>query len=112
MCDRSFASWTRWPPASERADADSSAPLSRGDVARLSAEPARRLASVAAVRAAPPQAPITVAVTSTVSAVAMLTARFLSPRMRRTKDALTRFADRAVNEESLAGEYSLFLAHD
>ena len=76
----------------------------------LSAEAARRLAWVAAVRAAPPQAPITVAVTSTVRPSRSLTGE--SPADGRTKDALTRFADRAVNEEALAGEYSLFLARD
>jgi len=93
-----------------RADADSTHPR-YAVTSTLSAEAARRLASVAAVRAAPPQAPITVAVTSTVRP-SRLTAGVLSPADERTKDALTRFADRAVNEESLAGEYSLFLAHD
>ena len=76
-------------------------------VDRLSGEAARRLAWVAAVRAAPPQAPITVAVTSTVRPRFFTGAESLV-----TRTALTRFADRAVNEEALAAEYSLFQSRD
>ena len=86
------------------------ADLTGGDsvrVARLSGEAARRLAWVAAVRAAPPQAPITVAVTSTVRPRFFTGAESLV-----TRTALTRFADRAVNEEALAAEYSLFQSRD
>jgi hypothetical protein len=76
----------------------------------LTPEAARRLAWVAAVRAAPPQAPITVAVTSTVRPIRS------SPAMigqdASIQEAIGRFMDRAVNEEALAGEYSLFLARD
>jgi hypothetical protein len=93
-----------------REDADSSTVRSRMSTP-LSAEAARRLAWVAAVRAAPPQAPITVAVTSTVRP-SPLTAGSSTAADTRTKDALTRFADRAVNEEAIAAEYSLFLAQD
>ena len=75
----------------------------------LSPEAARRVAWVAAVRAAPPQAPVTVAVTSTVRPVRLLEAAASGDP---TSDPLGRFMDRATNEESLAGEYSLFLARD
>jgi hypothetical protein len=91
-------------------DADSSASPSPMSTS-LSAEAARRLAWVAAVRAAPPQAPITVAVTSTVRPSRLL-AGVSTITDGRTKDALTRFTERAVNEEALAGEYSLFLARE
>jgi hypothetical protein len=76
----------------------------------LSPEAARRLAWVAAVRAAPPQAPITVAVTSTVRPVALVAS--MGAQDDPARDAIGRFMDRAINEESLAGEYSLFLARD
>jgi hypothetical protein len=76
--------------------------------ARVSESAARRMAWVATARAAPPQAPITVAVTSTVR-----------PRVAAagggdatSRAALTRFAARAVNEETLAAEYALYVAHD
>jgi hypothetical protein len=62
------------------------------------------------VRAAPPQAPVTVAVTSTVRPLRVAATPSLSEEPRR--DAIGRFVDRAVNEESLAAEYSLFLARD
>jgi hypothetical protein len=77
----------------------------------LSDEASRRLAWIGAVRAAPPQAPITVAVTSTVRPMpgAIGGSSSAGEPMR---DELTRFTTRAVNEETLAGEYSLFLARD
>ena len=89
---------------------DTAAATSAFDAA-LPSEAARRLAWVAAVRAAPPQAPVTVAVTSTVRPV-----RFVAAEPGSTEEAFNnaigRFVNRAVNEESLAAEYSLFVARD
>lgn len=79
--------------------------------AGLSPEAARRLAWVAAVRAAPPQAPVTVAVTSTVRPARIVAAASGSAGDA-VSDAIGRFVYRAVNEESLAAEYSLFVARD
>ena len=79
--------------------------------AALPSEAARRLAWVTAVRAAPPQAPITVAVTSTVRPVRFEAAEPGSPD-EAFNNAIGRFVNRAVNEESLAAEYSLFVARD
>lgn len=93
-----------------RADADST-PIRYAVAPPLSGEASRRMAWVAAVRAAPPQAPVTVAVTSTVRPVRWV-AGASSTGDEPMKAALTRFADRAVNEEALAAEYSLFLARD
>src|SRR5688572_17689633 len=80
-------------------------------VARLGGEGARRLTGVATVRAQPPQAPVTVAVTSTVR----LTRAVDSPAAAETqlmRSALARFTQRAVNEEALAAEYALFQSRD
>jgi hypothetical protein len=77
--------------------------------AGLSGEAARRLAWVAAVRAAPPQAPVTVAVTSTVRPARVGNAGSTSEPLN---DAINRFVNRAVNEEALAAEYSLFVTRD
>jgi hypothetical protein len=60
----------------------------------LSSDVARRLAWVASVRAAPPQAPVTVAVTSTVRPT-----RASADDVAR--DVLARFAEHAVNEDTL-----------
>ena len=79
--------------------------------AALPSEAARRLAWVTAVRASPPQAPITVAVTSTVRPVQIAAAVPISPEAARNI-AIGRFLNRAVNEEALAAEYSLFVARD
>ncbi|HUQ81049.1 MAG TPA: hypothetical protein VM076_07930, partial [Gemmatimonadaceae bacterium] len=75
----------------------------------VSAEVARRLAWVASVRAAPPQAPIAVAVTSTVRPGRVALA---SSDEERSRQALGRFAERAVNEETLAAEYAVYRAGD
>jgi hypothetical protein len=74
------------------------------DDSRFSDGAARRLSSVASMRAAPPQAPVTVAVTSTVRP-ARLTGTDAT-----TRDALTRFSEHAVNEETLAAEYALVMS--
>ena len=79
--------------------------------AALPSEAARRLAWVTAVRASPPQAPITVAVTSTVRPVQIAAAVPSSPEAA-LNTAIGRFLNRAVNEEALAAEYSLFVARD
>ena len=79
--------------------------------AGLSSEAARRLAWVVAVRAAPPQAPVTVAVTSTVRPARIVSVASGTPDAAQG-DAITRFVNRAVNDESLAAEYSLFVARD
>lgn len=97
--------------ALERIAAADSVPVTYPAPRELSPEAARRLAWVAQVRAAPPQAPITVAVTSTVRPVRLAPATsgsFDEP----TRDVIGRFIDRAVNEEALAAEYSFFLARD
>ena len=94
--------------ALERRAVSDSTSLPSRFAAGLSAEPARRLAWVAQVRAAPPQAPITVAVTSTVRPIQLASASLAEPM----RDAVGRFVERAMNEESLAAEYSLFLARD
>jgi hypothetical protein len=66
---------------------------------------------VAAMRAAPPQAPVTVAVTSTVRPMRILSpAATAEPHPMRS--ALGRFVERSVNEEALAAEYALFQARD
>jgi hypothetical protein len=93
--------------ATERRVATDSSAFDRHDVDRLSGEGARRLASVAAFRAAPPQAPVTVAVTSTVRV-----GRVGSTDKPSVSPALTRFAERAVNEEALVAEYAMFQASD
>ena len=79
--------------------------------AALPSEAARRLAWVTAVRASPPQAPITVAVTSTVRPVQIASAVPISSE-EALSNAIGRFLNRAVNEEALAAEYSLFVARD
>jgi hypothetical protein len=73
----------------------------------VSESAARRLASVASTRAAPPQAPVTVAVSSTVRS-----ARGASGGNPGLRDALMRFAQRSVNEETLAAEFTIFAARD
>jgi hypothetical protein len=92
-----------------RANTDSAPPVTHG-ASGLSGEAARKLAWVAAVRGAPPQAPVTVAVTSTVRPIRWTSET--SSGVDPAKDPLVRFLDRAVNEEALAAEYSLFLARD
>ena len=96
--------------ALERATAADTSKATHAFRADLGPEPARRLAWAAAVRAAPPQAPIAVAVSSTVRPI------HLEPRStpvdEANDDPVGRFLERAVNEESLAGEYSLFVARD
>jgi hypothetical protein len=77
----------------------------------LSAEAARRLAWVAAVRAAPPQAPVTVAVTSTVRPIRTASS-FSASSDDGSSDPIGRFLNRAVNEETLAAEYSVFAGRD
>ena len=90
----------------ERAlEADSTA-VDTLDDRRFSDDAARRLAAVASTRAAPPQAPITVAVTSTVRPSR------LTGMDAATRDALTRFSERAVNEETLAAEYALVMSRE
>ena len=76
---------------------------------RVSDSAARRLAWVAATRAAPPQAPVVVAVTSTVRRPRILPTVAAEAVSR---EELDRFAQRAVNEETLAAEYALFAARD
>lgn len=76
---------------------------------RVSDSAARRLVSVVASRGAPPQAPIVVAVTSTVRQPRVVTA-FDVPGG--TREVLARFGQRAVNEETLAAEYAIFTARD
>ena len=73
----------------------------------LGEEGARRLAGVATFRASPPQAPVTVAVTSTVrlSRITTPVSAFERPPLNA---AIARFTERAVNEEALAAEYALF----
>jgi hypothetical protein len=94
----------------ERATATDTSRAARSFAPTLGAEAARRLAWAAAVRAAPPQAPIAVAVTSTVRQIHVVPPAV--PIDVNANDAVGRFLDRAVNEESLAGEYSLFVARD
>jgi len=89
---------------------DTSAATSAFDAA-LPSEAARRLAWVTAVRASPPQAPITVAVTSTVRPVQVAVTVAGSPE-EALNNGIRRFVNRAVNEEALAAEYSLFVARD
>ena len=95
---------------SERATATDSSKSAHVFRAALGPEAARRLAWVAAVRAAPPQAPIAVAVTSTIRPIYVLPPS--TPIDESVNDAVGRFLERALNEESLAGEYSLFAARD
>ena len=95
--------------ARERAASSDSAHDGRVHVTRLSGEAARRLAGVAAFRAAPPQAPVTVAVTSTVRPARAASA---GGDRQPASLALARFVERAVNEEALAAEYALFEARD
>ena len=76
--------------------------------ARVSESAARRLAWVVSTRAAPPQAPVTVAVTSTVRP-GRLTGATVDQSLR---EGLTRFAQRAVNDETLAAEFALFNTRD
>jgi len=95
-----------------RADRDSTtAGAPRHPSQRVSAPAARRVAAVASMRAAPPQAPVTVAVTSTVRPPRgnAATSRAFDHSLG---DALARFAERAVNEETLAAEYAVFTAND
>src|SRR5512138_706661 len=94
----------------ERATAGDTSRAARAFQPTLGGEAARRLAWVAAVRAAPPQAPVAVAVTSTLRPIHIVPPS--TPVDARANDAVGRFVDRAVNEESLAGEYSLFVAGD
>ena len=77
---------------------------------RFSIDAARRMAWVASVRAAPPQAPVTVAVTSTVRPPRLLVSS--AAPVEPLRDAIARFAERAVNEETLAAEYAVFLSGD
>ena len=86
---------------------DVAADSSRDASSPISESAARRLASVASTRAAPPQAPVTVAVTSTVRS-----ARDASGSDRVLREALVRFAQRSVNEETLAAEFTLFAVRD
>jgi hypothetical protein len=72
----------------------------------LSEAAARRLAAIAVVRAAPPQAPITVAVTSTVRPTRLVVGTPAASQPPR--DEVARFTERAVNDEALAAEYALF----
>ena len=95
----------------ERAATGDTVPATPAFEAALPSEAARRLAWVSAVRAAPPQAPITVAVTSTVRPVHVASAAPGSPE-EALNNAVGRFVNRAVNDESLAAEYSLFVVRD
>jgi hypothetical protein len=95
----------------ERAATGDTVPATPAFEAALPREAARRLAWVSAVRAAPPQAPITVAVTSTVRPVHVASAAPGSPE-EALNNAVGRFVNRAVNDESLAAEYSLFVVRD
>jgi hypothetical protein len=97
--------------AHERLGVSDSAAAKYEASTELPGEAARRLAWVAGVRASPPQAPITVAVTSTVRPVGLTTSASSSAD-EPMKDAVTRFVERALNEESLAAEYALFLSRD
>ena len=110
------------PPASvERAALDEVQPLlaridsatthERADTARapepeprrtMSMESARRLATVAARRGAPPQAPVSVIVESVGG----------ERGPRATSTARLRFLQRSTNEETLAAEYALLSARD
>jgi hypothetical protein len=94
--------------ARERLGAIDSTATRYDAASELTSEAARRLAWVTAVRAAPPQAPITVAVTSTVRPVRWASSSAGEPM----RDAVTRFVERAINEEALAAEYALFVARD
>jgi len=76
---------------------------------RVSDSAARRLAWIAATRAAPPQAPVVVAVTSTVRPPRFVATVDVDAGLR---EALVRFGQRAVNEETLAAEYAVFAARD
>jgi hypothetical protein len=96
--------------ARERAAGRDSAHVDRVRVERLSGEGARRLAGVATMRAAPPQAPVTVAVTSTVRPSRIVSSS--TPEAQPMRSALARFVERSVNEEALAAEYALFQARD
>ena len=90
----------------ERTVAKDSTVVDTLDDSRISGDAARRLASVASTRAAPPQAPITVAVTSTIRPTR------LTGMDAATREALTRFSERAVNEETLAAEYALVMSRE
>ena len=103
MLDSLSAEERRFVPDSEDA-------ASAGD-RRVSSGAARRMAWVASVRAAPPQAPITVAVTSTVRPT-RLAGVSVAASDAPLGDAIARFAERSVNEETLASEYAVFLASD
>ena len=96
--------------ALERASAADTSSASHAFRASLGPEPARRLAWAAAVRAAPPQAPVAVAVTSTVKSARVVAAS--ASGAEKEGDFLGRFLERAVNEESLVGEYALFAVRD
>ena len=95
--------------AEERRYTPDSADTAGSATRRVSGEAARRLAAVASVRAAPPQAPITVAVTSTVRPSRLIPTPAVVSDVP-LGDALARFAERAVNEETLAAEYAVVLA--
>src|SRR5688572_23537605 len=95
--------------AEERRLAADTAHLTPATPARVSESTARRLAWVVFTRAAPPQAPVTVAVTSTVRPGRLSNG---SPSDHVLREGLTRFAQRAVNDEALAAEYALFSARD
>jgi hypothetical protein len=90
----------------ERSFASDTTAVDTLDDSRFTGDAARRLASVASMRAAPPQAPVTVAVTSTVRPAR------LGGTDATTRDALTRFSERAVNEETLAAEYALVMSRE
>lgn len=93
------------------AAADSAMSAVSTPVPSISEAAARRLSSVASVRAAPPQAPITVAVTSTVRPLRVASSASSSSASV-MNEAVARFAEHAVNEETLAAEYALFLADE
>ena len=89
------------------ADTSYSTPATPSTPSRVSESAARRLAWVVSTRAAPPQAPVTVAVTSTVRP-----GRLTEGVDHSLREGLTRFAQRAVNDETLAAEYALFTTRD
>jgi hypothetical protein len=97
--------------AEERRFVPDSASLANVVQSRFSGDVARRLAWVASVRAAPPQAPVTVAVTSTVRPARAVSSSGSASDVS-ARDAVERFAERAVNEETLAAEYAVFLASE
>jgi hypothetical protein len=92
--------------AEERRLATDSAYATPVAAGRVSESAARRVAWVVSTRAAPPQAPVSVAVTSTVRPGR------LTDTDHSLREALTRFAERAVNDETLAAEYALFETRD